>query len=71
MDQIFALLDTVQSEHKDEIEKLMNDLDMEFIASEEVKLTDNPYNASFLTPEANIHVVDEGTTHTKELETSK
>ena len=38
----------------------MNDCDTEFIAPEEIKLTDNPDNASVLTPEANFHVVAEG-----------
>ena len=49
----------------------MNDFDTEFIAPEEVELTDNPDNVSALTLEANVHVVDQGTTHTKELETNK
>ena len=42
----------------------MNDVDTEFVAAEETELTDNPDSASFLIPEASIHVVDEGTTHT-------
>ena len=69
--QIFALLDTVQSDKENEIHKLMNDSDTEFIAPEEIELTGNPKNASVLAPEANVHVVDKGTTHTKELETNK
>ena len=44
---------------------------MEIIALEDLELTDNADNASFLTQEANAHVVDEGVTHTKELETNK
>ena len=71
MDQIFMLLDTVQSDNKNENDKLMNDSDTEFIAPEEIELTGNPKNASVLAPEANVHVVDKGTTHTKELETNK
>ena len=43
----------------------MNDFDTEVIVPEEIKLTNNPDNASVLTPEANAHVADEGTTHTK------
>ena len=70
-DQIFALLDTVQSDNKAEIDELMNDFDTEFIAPEEIGLVDNLDNVSVLKPEANVHVVDEGTTHTKELETNK
>ena len=49
----------------------MNDSDTEFIAPEEVKLTDNLDNETVLTPEANVHVVDKGNTHPKELETNK
>ena len=63
MDQINALLGTVQSDHEDETDESMNDFDTEFIAREEIELTDNPDNASVLTPEANVHVVVE-TTHT-------
>ena len=63
MDQIFALLGTVQSDHEDETGEFMNDCDTEFIAREEIELTDNPDNASVLTPEANVHVVVE-ITHT-------
>ena len=61
----------MQSDNEDEIDELMNDCDTEFKAPEEVKLTDNPDNASGLTPEANVHVVDEGTSYTKELDTNK
>ena len=43
----------------------MNDFDTEFIAPEEIKLTDNQGNVSALTLEANVHIVDQGTTHTK------
>ena len=49
----------------------MNDRDTEFKAPEEIKLTDNPDNMSALTLEANVHVVDQGTTYSKELETKK
>ena len=40
-DQIFAFLDTAQSDNKDKIHKLMNDSDTKFLAPEEIKLTDN------------------------------
>ena len=70
-DKILALLDTVQRDNEDEIDKLINDCNTEFIALEEFKLTGNLDNASVLTPEANFYVADEGTTHTKELETKK
>ena len=61
----------MQSDNKNEIDELMNDSDKEFITPEKHKLTDNPNNVSVLKPEANVHVVDKGTTHTKEIETNK
>ena len=62
----------VQSYNENEIDELMNDSDTKFISPEGIKLNDNPDTASVLTLEANVHVVDEGTTtHTKELETNK
>ena len=61
----------MQSYNQDETDELMNDVDTELIAPEEIELTDNPDNASALTLEANVHVVDQETTHTKELETKK
>ena len=69
-DQVFTLLDAVKSDNEDEIDELINDLDMEFIAPGDMKLTDNSGNVSNLTLEANADVVDQGNTRTKELETS-
>ena len=63
--QVFTLLDVVQSDREDEIGKLMNDFNTEFMASQEIKLTDNEGNVSALTLEANVHIADQGTTHTK------
>ena len=65
------LLDAVQSDNEDETDKLMNDFDTKFIALEKIKLTDNPGNMSALTLEVNVHVVDQGSTDTKELEGRK
>ena len=65
------LLVAVQSDNEDDIDKLMNDFDTEFIAPEEIELTDNPSNMSALTLEGNVHVVDQGTTYIKEQETNK
>ena len=59
-DQVFRLLDAVQSDNEGEINQWMNDFDTEFIAQ-----TDNPVNVSALTLEANVHAVDQGATHTK------
>ena len=63
--QVFMLLNAVQSNNEDESDKLMNDFDTEFIAPEEIEFTDNQGNVSALTLEANIHIVDQGITHTK------
>ena len=57
-DQGFTLLDAVQSDNEDEIEKLMNDFDTKFRAPEEFELTDNQDNTSFFRLEVNVHVVD-------------
>ena len=70
-DQVFTLLDAVQSDNKDEINELMNDFDTECRAPEEIELTDTPGTVSASILEVNIHVVDHGTTHTKKLETNK
>ena len=49
----------------------MNDSDMEFIALEEIELTDNLGNGNVLMPDANIYVANKKTAHAKELETNK
>ena len=64
-DQVFTLLNSVQSNNEDEIDELMNDFDTEFIAPEEIELTDNQGNVSALTLGANVHIADRGTTHTR------
>ena len=68
-DEIFVLLDAVQSDTDDDIDELMNDSDKEFIAPAEIKIIE--YNTSVLAQEANGHVFDEGITHIKELEINK
>ena len=65
------LLNAVLSGNKDGIDKLINNCDTEIIAPEEIELTDNPGNVTGLTLEANGHVVEQRTTHTKEIETNK
>ena len=57
------LLDTVQSGSKDGTDNSMNDSETEFIAPHEIELPDNSYNMNVLISRANVHVVDEGTTH--------
>ena len=53
-DQVFTLLDDVQSDNEDEIDKWINDFDSKLIAREEIKLTDNQENVSALTLEAKV-----------------
>ena len=62
---VLTLLDAVQSNNEDEIDQLMNDFDEKFIAPAEIKLTDNQGNVGGLTLEGNVHILDQGTTHTK------
>ena len=68
-DQVFTLLDAMQSDNKDEIEKLVNDFDTECVAPEETELTENPGNMNALKLEVNIYVFDQRRTHTEQLET--
>ena len=63
--QVFTLLDAVQSNNEDETDELINDFDMEFIAPEEIKFNDNQDNVSALILEENVHIVNQGTTHSK------
>ena len=50
--------------------ELINDSDMEFIVPKEIELIKNLENASVLTPEVNVYVIEESTVNTKELETN-
>ena len=52
-------------------DELMNGSDTEFIGLRDIELTDNPDNSRVLTPEANVHVIDEWNTHSKGLEANK
>ena len=58
-EEIFALLDEVNSDQEDDIDNLMNDSETEFTVDEkldnEIDSDDEPL--SVLMPEANIHVV--------------
>ena len=58
-DQMFALLDKVQSDKEEDIEELMNDSDTEFFANDEdiENVVPNSDNADISTPEASIHIV--------------
>ena len=57
--QIFALLDNVQSDEEEHIEELMNDSDKEFFANDKYKenIVPDSENADILTPEGSIHIV--------------
>ena len=56
-EQIYSLLDDVESDHKNDIDNLMNDSDTEFIAEEEITQVASTQDTSLTTPEANLHVV--------------
>ena len=62
-EEIFALLDEVNSDQEEDIENLMNNSDTEFIVDEnldnDIDSDDEPL--SVLIPEANIHVVKSST----------
>ena len=56
-EQIYALLDDVESAGKDDIDNLMNDSDTEFIADEEITQAASTQDTSLTIPEANLHVL--------------
>ena len=56
-EQIYALLDDVESADEDDIDNLMNDPDTEFIAQEEITEAANIQDTSLNSFEANLHVV--------------
>ena len=56
-EQIYSLLDDVESDDKNNIDNLMNDSDTEFIAEEEIAQVASTQDTSLTTPEANLHVV--------------
>ena len=56
-EQMYALLDDVDSADKDDKDSLMNDSDNKFIAEEEITQATSIQDTSLTTPEANLHVV--------------
>ena len=56
-EQIYALLDDVESADEDDIDNLMNDSDTEFIAEEEITQAASTQDTSLITPGTNLHVV--------------
>ena len=56
-EQIYALLDDVEGDDKNDTDNLINDADTDFIAEEEPTQATSTQDASLTTPEANLHVV--------------
>ena len=56
-EQIYALLDDIEGDDKNDTDNLMNDSDTEFIAEEELTQAVSTQDTSLTTPEANLHVV--------------
>ena len=56
-EQIYALLDDVDSPDEDYIDNLMNNFDTDFIAEEEITLAASTQDTSLTTPEAHLYVV--------------
>ena len=56
-EQIYVLLDNIDSDNEEETDNLIKDSDTEVIADEEILLANNTLLTSLTTPEANIHVV--------------
>ena len=53
-EQMYALLDDIESAEEDDIDNLMNDSDTEFL---EITQAASTQDTSLTTPEANLHVV--------------
>ena len=56
-EQIYALLDNVETTDEDDIDNLMNYSDTEFIAEEQITQAASTQDTSMTTPEANLPVV--------------
>ena len=56
-EQIYSLLDDVESDDKNDIDNLMNDSDTEFIAEEKIAQAASTQDTSLTIPEANLHVL--------------
>ena len=56
-EQIYALLDDIESADEDDIDSLINNSDTEVIAEEEITQAVSAQDTSLITPEANLHVV--------------
>ena len=56
-EQMYALLDDVESDEEDDTGNLINDSDTGFVAEEEVVQAGSTQDTSLTTSEANLHVV--------------
>ena len=56
-EQIYSLLDDVESDDNNDIDNLMNDSDNEFIAEEEIAQAASTQDTSLTIPKANLHIV--------------
>ena len=56
-EQIYALLDDVESADEDDIDNLMIDADTEFIAEEEITQAAITHDISLTTSGANVHII--------------
>ena len=56
-EQIYVLLDDLESADKNDINNLMNDSNTKFIAEEEIMQAASKQDTSLTTQEANLHVV--------------
>ena len=54
-EQIYALLDDIESADEDDIDSLINNSDTEVIAKEEIAQAVSAQDTSLTTPEANLH----------------
>ena len=70
-EQMYALLDDVDSDGEVDIENLMNDSDTEFIAEEEITQAASTQETSLTTPEGNLHVVPSDNQSTKKEKNKK
>ena len=59
-EEIYAMLDEVESDLEEDIDQLVNDSDTEFVADEDLpECPPQSSNNNVLTPEANIHILPE------------
>ena len=56
-EQIYALVDDVESANKEDVDNLKYHFDSEFIAEEEITQAASTLDTSLTTPETNLHVV--------------